>query len=190
MDKCKRRSVDPLYSLCVQPAFLIGTDNEDGSSNFAPITWVTATQEKEPGYLLVINMFGTKTTKQNVIRNGKLSVNLVSSDMLQLMDYLGAKHGKDGAKDDLKYGVSRGEILDVPTLDASRWVYECELVRTVETGDSTSFFCSIRNIQIDERLSPDDIFDIDLSVLDPVIYSGRYHSLGKMLGKIGDFYKA
>lgn len=32
-----------------------------------------------------------------------------------------------------------------------------------------------------------DIFDIDLTVLDPVIYSGRYHSLGKMLGKIGDF---
>lgn len=43
--------------------------------------------------------------------------------------------------------------------------------------------------QIDERLSPKDIFDIDLTVLDPVIYSGRYHSLGKMLGEIGDFCK-
>ena len=47
----------------------------------------------------------------------------------------------------------------------------------------------IKNIQMDEMLSPENIFDIDLTILDPVIYSGRYHSLGKMLGEIGDFCK-
>ena len=134
-------------------------------------------------------MFGTKRTKLNVIRTGVFSANLVSKDMLPLMDYFGSKHAKDGKKDDISYDVSRGEVLDVPTLDASRWVYECEVVRSIETGDSTTFFCRIHNIQIDERLSPKDIFDIDLTVLDPVIYSGRYHSLGKMLGEIGDFCK-
>jgi hypothetical protein len=40
---------------------------------------------------------------------------------------------------------------------------------------------------MDERLECEDIFDIDLTVLDPVIYSGKYHSIGKTLGKIGDF---
>jgi hypothetical protein len=40
---------------------------------------------------------------------------------------------------------------------------------------------------MDERLSPRNVFDIDLTVLNPVIYSGKYHSLGKMLGEIGDF---
>ena len=103
------------------------------------------------------------------------------------MDYFGNKHAKDGKKDACSYGVSRGEVVDVPTLDQSRWVYECEVARSVETGDSTTFLCHIRNIQIDERLNCEDIFDVDLTVLDPVIYSGRYHSLGKMLGKIGDF---
>jgi len=53
--------------------------------------------------------------------------------------------------------VSRGEVLDVPTLD--------------------------------ERLDPRDIFDIDLTLLDPIIYSRKYHSLGKLLGEIGDFAK-
>ena len=190
MEKCKRKSVDPVYSMCVQPSFIIGTNNEDGSNNFAPITWVSATQGEDEGYFLVISMFGTKMTKLNVIRTGVFSANLVSKDMLSLMDYFGSKHAKDGKKDDISYDVSRGEVLDVPTLDASRWVYECEVVRSVETGDSTTFFCRIRNIQMDERLSPNDIFDIDLSVLDPVIYSGKYHSLGKVLGNIGDFYKS
>jgi len=40
---------------------------------------------------------------------------------------------------------------------------------------------------MDEELSCADIFDVDLTKLDPVVYSGRYHSIGKMLGEIGDF---
>ena len=183
-----RKSVNPNYSMCVQPAFIIGTNNEDGTDNFAPITWVSATCQEGDEFLLVISMFGTKRTKQNVIRTGLLSANLVSKEMLPLMDYFGSKHAKDGKKNDITYGVSRGEVIDVPTLNESPWVYECEVAKSVETGDSTTFFCYIRNIQMDERLSPKDIFDIDLTVLDPVIYSGRYHSLGKMLGEIGDFY--
>ena len=183
----KRRSVDPIYSMCVQPAFIIGTNNEDGTANFTPITWVSVTHEEGDGYLMVISMFGTKMTKKNVLRTGIFSANLVSTDMLPLMDYFGSKHAKDGAKNDMSYNVSRGEIVDVPVLDESRFVYECEVERTVETGDSTTFFCRIRNIQMDEKLVCEDIFDVDLTVLDPVIYSGKYHSIGKMLGNIGDF---
>ena len=183
----KRKNTDPIYSMCVQPSFIIGTVNEDGSDNFAPITWVSATQEDDNGYLLVISMFGTKRTKQNVIRTGIFSANLVNRDMLPLMDYLGTKKSGGIEESKVSFEVSRGEVLDVPTLDESPWVYECEVERSVETGLSTTFFARIRNIQIDERLDPKDTFDVDLKVLDPVIYSGKYHSLGDVLGDIGDF---
>ena len=148
----KRRSVRPIYSMCVQPAFLIGTNNEDGSPNFAPITWVSVTHEAGDGYLLVISMSGTKATRRIIERTGVFSANLVSTDMLPLMDYLGSRHGADGKKDGMAYGVGQGEVLDVPVLEQSRWVYECETAKTVVTGDSATFFCPIRNIQIDERL--------------------------------------
>lgn len=173
--------------MCVQPSFIIGTNNEDGSYNFAPITWVSITSEKNNDYLLVISMFGTKRTKQNIIRTGILSVNLVSSDMLELMDYFGTHHAKDGKKDKILYNVCRGEAVDVPVLDSSRWVYECEVDKSIEIGESTTFFCKIRNIQVDEHFVCQDTFDIDLTELDPVIYSGMYHSIGNLLGKIGDF---
>lgn len=42
----KRKSVNPVYSMCVQPSFIIGTNNEDGSYNFTPITWVSVTHEE------------------------------------------------------------------------------------------------------------------------------------------------
>ena len=183
----KRRSVAPIYSMCVQPAFIIGTNNEDGTANFAPITWISVTQEKDDGYMLVISMFGSKRTKQNVLRTGVFSANLVSVDMLPLMDYFGSRHASDGPKDGVMYEAGRGEVLDVPVLEQSRWIYECEVARILETGNSTSFFSPVRNIQMDERLSCRDPFDVDLTVLDPVIYSGKYHSLGKLLGDIGDF---
>ena len=187
MKTVKRKSVGTHFSMCVQPAFIIGTNNEDGTYNFAPITWVSITNEKDEDYLLTISMFGTKRTKQNVIRTGILSVNLVSTDMLELMDYFGTHHAEDGKKDEITYNVCRGDIVDVPILEASRWVYECEVVQSIETGDSTTFFCRIKNVQIDEQLECADTFDIDLTRLEPVIYSGMYHSIGKLLGKIGDF---
>ena len=163
MNKIKRKSIGTNFSMCVQPAFIIGTNNEDGSHNFAPITWVSVTSDKGDDYMLVISMFGTKRTKQNVQRTGKLSVNLVSRDILELMDYFGTHRAEDGRKDGIPYSVSRGEAVDVPTLDSSRWVYECEVEKSVETGESTTFFCRIKNIQVDEDFVCKDTFDIDLT---------------------------
>ncbi len=183
----KRKSIGTGLSMCVQPAFIIGTNNADGTSNFAPITWISVTCEGGNDYWLVISMYGTKMTKQNVKRTGLLSANLVSVDMLPLMDYFGSHSAKDGKKDGAAYGVSRGETLDVPVLDESPWVYECEVAQSVEIGASTTFFCRIRNIQIDENLQVSDSFHIDLTKLNPVVYSGMYHSIGKLLGQIGDF---
>lgn len=183
----KRKSIGTHYSMCVQPAFIIGTNNVDGSHNFAPITWVSMTCERDDNYVLVISMYGNKRTKQNVINTGIFSVNLVSSDMLELMDYFGTHHAKDGKKDSIYYEVCRGDALDVPILNSSRWIYECEVEKAVEMGESTTFFCKIRNIQVDENFNCKDLFDIDLTKLDPVVYSGMYHSIGKVLGKIGDF---
>lgn len=42
---------------------------------------------------------------------------------------------------------------------------------------------------LDERLTCADTFDVNLTKLDPVIYSGMYHSIGNLLGRIGDYYK-
>ena len=89
--------------------------------------------------------------------------------------------------DGVPYSVSVGEAVDVPVLDSSRWVYECEVDKAVETGESTTFFCKIQNIQVAEDFVCEDAFDVDLTKLDPVIYSGMYHSIGELLGRIGDF---
>lgn len=182
----KRKSLGSKnLSMCVQPTFLIGTFNEDGTPNFAPITWLSVTCETDDDYLIVISMFGEKITKQNVFRTKQLSINLASTDMLGLVDYFGSRSRKNGAKNDIPYGWSESSFVHAPMLDDSRWVYECEVAKTFKTGVSDTFFCRIKNVQIAEDI---DISDgVDLTEFDPVIYSGHYHSVGEHLGKIGDF---
>lgn len=182
--KMRRKSINPDQSMCVQPTFIIGTYDEAGNPDFAPITWLSVTHDGNE-YLLVISMYGTKKTKQNVQRTGRLSANLASVDMLPLVDYLGNVSGHDGLKCGIPYDFSEGEVVKVPTLDASRWVYELEVIKTITCGESDTFFCSIKNIQISEMI--DIASGIDLTAFEPIIYSGLYHSIGKKLGEIGDF---
>lgn len=173
------------HSMCVQPTFLIGTFNEDGTPDFAPITWLSVTGETDDDFLIVVSMYGTKMTKQNVFRTGQLCINLASTDMLGLVDYFGSRSCKNGAKNDIPYGWSESSFVHAPMLDDSRWVYECEVAQTVKTGESDTFFCRIKNVQIAEDI--DISQGLDLRDFDPVIYSGHYHSIGEHLGKIGDF---
>jgi len=172
--------------MVVQPAFIIGTYSENGVANFAPITWISVTWENDY-YMLVVSMNGSKQTKRNLtINKAVLSANLVSTDMLMLMDYFGSCSGKENAKDAIQYDYSNGVTLNVPTLDMSKWVYECEVSKIGQTGDSDTYFCKIVDVSVDETI---DISNgIDLTLFDPVIYSGHYHSIGECLGKIGDFY--
>lgn len=180
-----RKSIGTHQSMCVQPVFLIGTYDEKGNPDFAPITWLSVTCEEGEKYLLVISMYGAKKTKMNVLKTKRLSANLVSTDMLPLVDYCGSTSGHNGAKVKMEYGVSEGEVVKVPTLDSSKWVYELEVAKVVQCGESDTFFCEIKNVQVDSSIDVSD--GIDLTEFDPVVYSGHYHSIGQRLGKIGDF---
>ena len=183
----KRSNRPGNHSMCVQPMFLIGTYDEEGKANFAPITWLSVMDDGERP-LIVISMYGGKKTKKNVQREGKLSANLVSVPMLPLADYLGSVSGHAGQKNAVPYAVSKGEKLDVPTLDESPFVYELQVVKSVVTGESETFFCAAENVSVDENVAYEgEGSSLDLTKLNPVIYSGDYHSLGKHLGTIGDY---
>ncbi len=184
-----RKSIGTCHEMIVQPAFIIGTYNEDGTPDFAPITWVSKTCEQGEDYLIVISMYGTKKTKRNVQRTKQFSINLVSADMIQLMDYFGQTTGDNGVKDALPYSYDKAVCVNAPTLDLSRWVCECEIQNVVTTGESDTFFCKVKNVQVEESIDVDSK-GIDLTQFEPIIYSGNYHTIGSYLGAIGDFWSA
>lgn len=171
---------------CPQPIYLIGTYNEDGSPNFAPISWVSALWNE--GMWLVISMFGKKATKDNIFRSGVFSANLVNPGLLGLVDRFGCTSGKDGAKTAPGMEAERSGKLHVPILADSKWIYECEVAKTVEVGESHTFFAEVRNAWMDEALRGMDLNRIDLKRLDPVLWAAsNYFSVGERIGIVGDF---
>ena len=99
--------------MCVQPTFLVRTYDENDIANFTPISRVSVTW-KNDHYMFIISMFGSKKTKQNVKKSNMLSANLVSTGMLQLLDFFGSCSGHDGQKQGVPYEYNNGEVLNVP----------------------------------------------------------------------------
>ena len=169
-----------------QPMYMIGTNNPDGSPNFCVITWLGCSADDGP--CLVMTIGGSKLTVSNILREGRFSANMVTEDTLWLADYFGTTRGEQKKKDDLPYTVSRGRKLDVPTLDDSHWIYECEVVRHLVLDGANLFVAKMVNIQVDSAFQDMDREHIDLSAVCPVLYSPyQYYSVGEKLGEMGEW---
>ena len=169
-----------------QQVFLIGTNNEDGSENFAPISWISFTCG-EP-CCLVISIGGDKHTKRNIIREGVLSATVLTRDLLPFAECCNAYTQNAELYQRVCPEFERGKIIDVPLIKGAMWSYECKVIKTVEFNDSHTYFAEFMNVNVATEIVKLDF--IDLREIDPVIYSPmNYFTVGEHLGKIGDFSK-
>lgn len=174
-------------SMCffTQQVFLIGTYNEDGTANFAPISWISFTAG--PPCCLVISIYGKngkKHTTQNILRTGVLSATVVTPDLLPFAEQHNAATQHDHAT--LSQTFTRGHVLNVPLIEHTKWSYECEVIQTVSIGDCDTFFAKFKQVNVQEDVQMLDF--IDLQKIQPVVYSpDHYFSIGDPLGRIGDY---
>ena len=169
-----------------QPMFIIGTKNEDGTPNFSIITWLGFSYDSSPHIMMTIG--GTKLTKTNILREKKFSANLITEDILWLADYFGNTKGENGKKDAIQYQYQWGKFVNVPIIEESHWIYECEVTRIIELDGAHLFLAAIKNIQIDKNYENMEMKKIDLTQLRPVIYAPyHYFSVGNKLGEMGEW---
>lgn len=171
-----------------QQLFLVGTYNEDGSANFAPISWVSYTWGSPA--CLVLSMFGNKRTKDNIARDGFLTATIVTPDMLALVEDLGGPPvaDKGAAVTARGYAIEKARTVAAPLIAGSKFSYECQVRETLQIGDTHTYFAEIKEVNVSEEILKLDFFD--LREINPVVYSpGHYFTIGEHLGKIGDFHK-
>ncbi|MDF2588327.1 MAG: flavin reductase family protein [Anaerocolumna sp.] len=176
----------PDFVFSPQPMYIIGTRNEDETPNFCIITWIGFSFDKTPHLMMTIG--GSKQTKTNILRENMFSANLISEDNLWLADYFGTTRAEDKIKNDIAYNFNWGKYLNVPVLEQSKWVYECEVSRVIELDGAHLFLADIKNIQIDKNLIGMDLEMIDLNKLKPAIYAPyNYFSVGERIGGCGEW---
>ena len=182
----KHVNINADFVFSPQPMYMIGTNNEDGAHNFCIITWLGFSADDGP--CLMMTLGGKKLTKDNILREGRFSANLITEDNLWLADYFGTTRGEIKAKDALPYTVRRGVKVNVPVLEDSHWIYECEVIRHIPMTDADLFIARIRNIQLDEAWQDMDMEHIDLTRVRPAIYSPyQYFGIGEKLGEMGQW---
>lgn len=173
---------DPCFF--TQQLFLIGTYDEDGAPHFAPISWISYTNGLPA--CLVISMFGNKKTKQNFERTGKLSATVVTQELLPFVENNNRATKIAGREFDIEF--DKGNVVDVPLIKNAVFSYECTLLKSVQIGETTTYFCEIKNINAREDIEKLEFYD--LRKIKPVIYSPyNYFTVGDHLGGIGDYSK-
>lgn len=184
----KKISIKPDCVFSPQPMYIIGTRNEDGTPNFCIITWIGFSYDKTPHLMMGIG--GSKRTKTNILREGRFSAHMVTEDTLWLADYFGNTSGEERQKTQVNYQYKWGEQVEVPILEESPWVYECEVDRVMGLDGAHLFLAEIKNIQIAGEFETMDMQKIDLTRLKPAVYAPyQYFSIGEKLGEMGEWEK-
>lgn len=167
-----------------QQVMLIGTFDADGKERFCPISWVSYTWG--PPSCLVVSIWGTKRTKENIARTGMFSATLVTPDLLPLCEQFNRGTYKKELFDKLQYEVVCGKELEVPLLKNAQYSFECKVRTTTDIGETITYFGEIEHINMSDEIQKMEF--MDLRKINPVIYSPcNYFTVGEHLGKIGDF---
>ena len=97
-----------------QQVYLIGTEDEDTSPRFAPISWVSYSWGSPA--CLVISIYGTKQTKKNIARTKQLTAAVVTEDMLPFIEQCNRQTYRKEAMESFHVDIIQAETVQAPML--------------------------------------------------------------------------
>ena len=132
---------------------------------------------------VLVSMSKSHYTNQGIVQSHKLSINLVSREMLPQADYVGSVSGAEVDKSaSFAYHMGEGGS---PIIDQSPLTMECEVVDTYESEGFDNFICKILHTYADEKVL-DGEGKLDYTKLKPVLFefpTYSYIATGEIIGK-------
>jgi flavin reductase (DIM6/NTAB) family NADH-FMN oxidoreductase RutF len=166
---------------------ILGTHYE-GKANFMALDWLTRVNYQPPMLGICVNKMHASNTA--VRDTGEFSVNVPSTDMVEITDYTGLVSGKRADKSGL-FEVFYGELKAAPMIKTCPITMECKVVQTVELPTNTFFIGEIVNIYSEERFLTDG--NPDVKKINPFVLTmpdNRFWSIGECVGKAWDAGKS
>ena len=180
-----KKHIGNLLALYPKPMTVVGAE-VDGKVN-----WLVVGHTGIIGHdRILVSMSDKHYTNQGIRQSKKLSVNLVSREMLPKADYVGSVSGASVDKSEV-FGFHWGEN-GTPVIDASPLTMECEVVDTYKTEGFDNFICSVVN-----TYAAPEVLDAagkpDYTRLKPVLFdftTYSYIATGEVIGKCLNLDKA
>ncbi len=157
-----KKNLGNLLALYPKPMTVVGAEVE------GKVNWLVVGHTGVIGHdRILVSMSKSHYTNQGIKKSKRLSVNLVSREMLPKADYVGSVSGATVDKSEV-FAYHIGEN-DTPVIDASPLTMECEVVDIYETDGFDNFICAIVN-----TYAASDVLDsdgkLDYTKLKPVLF--------------------
>lgn len=178
MTEMDKKNLGNLLALYPKPMTVIGAEVE------GKVNWLVVGHTGIIGHdRILVSMNKNHYTNQGIRKSGKLSINLVSRDMLPKADYVGSVSGASVDKSGV-FDFHWGEN-GTPVIDASPLTMECDVVNIYETEGFDNFICSVAN-----TYAAPDVLDadgkLDYTRLKPVLFefpTYSYMATGEVIGR-------
>lgn len=173
-----KKNLGNLLALYPKPMTVIGTEVE------GKVNWLVVGHTGIIGHdKILISMSKGHYTNQGIRKSKKLSVNLVSREMLPKADYVGSVSGTTVDKSGV-FAYHVGEN-GTPVIDASPLTMECEVTDNYETDGFDNFICTVINTYADSDILGSN-GKLDYTKLKPVLFefpTYSYLATGEIIGR-------
>ena len=176
-----RKNFGPQTWLYPMPVLIIGTYNEDGTSNAMIAAWGGIHDHDQ----IAVCIDPPHKTAENLQKKGYFTVSVGVAGKVAECDYVGIVSGNDTANKVEKAGFHsrKGEFADAPVFDELPMCLECKVVSfDPKTGCTVG---QILNISADEEIL-DESGEITLDKFQVLIYDPvkhDYRTVGGIAGK-------
>ena len=181
----EKQNIGSLLALYPKPMTVVGAEVE------GKVNWLVVGHTGIIGHdRILLSMSKSHYTNQGIRKSKKLSVSLVSREMLPKADYVGSVSGASVDKSEVfEYHIGEN---GTPVIDISPLTMECNVVDIYETEGFDNFICSVVNTYV----SPDVLGDNgkpDYTRMNPVLFdfpTYSYLATGEVIGKCLQLDKA
>jgi flavin reductase (DIM6/NTAB) family NADH-FMN oxidoreductase RutF len=163
--------------------------NVNGVPNYMAVGFVGGVNVTPPIFMVSLNR--NHHTPKGIIENGTFSINIPTPEIIVETDYVGLVSGRKKDKSKI-FETFYGDLGTAPMITECAICYELEYLKKTEFVMDITYFGEVKNIYVDEKAYKDG--KPDLSLLNPLIFSGfdgSYYKIGEKLGrawKIGAKY--
>ena len=172
----------PLIALYPTPVVIVGMLDEYEKVNWINIAHIGIIGNDSIMLSVHKNHFSNEIIKDKYA----VSVNLVTDNMIEAADFVGTVSGRKVDKSNVfEYTIG---IKNVPMINLSPIVMECELIDNYETKEHNQYILKVRHTHIKPEIL-DSNGNIDYDIFKPILFEMSTKSYYKLGEKAGDCWK-
>jgi len=163
-----------------EPQTILGT-MLNGKPNFMALAWITRLNYKP--CIMGMGVNRGHASNEAIRKTGQFSINIPSTDMVEITDYVGLASGNRTDKSEL-FDIHFGELENAPLIRTCPLSMEFKLIDTIDLPSNSIFVGELVAAWTEEQFMTDGYVDVQkVRPFTLTMPDNRYWSVGEQVGR-------